>query len=77
MKLVKLETYESDGSLYAEHMFWTEKPRAYFCSYDNVIKHTFANWLKDNIPSIFYNEILNKYFTKKVYYFDEQTLDII
>ena len=76
MKLVKLELYESDHSLFEEYMFWTKKPRSYFCSYDNEIKHTFVDWLKDNNKSI-YNEIVYKGFEIKVHYFDEDTLDII
>lgn len=76
MKLVKLELYESDGSLFEEYMFWTEKPMAYFCSYNGEIKHTFVNWLKEHNKSI-YDEITTSYFNIKVHYFDEQTLDII
>ena len=76
MKLVKLELYESDNSLFEEHMFWTEKPMAYFCSYDNEIKSTFVNWLKEHNKSI-YDEITTRYFKIEVHYFDEQTLDVI
>jgi len=76
MKLVRLEFYESDGSLVEEYMFWTEKSKSYFCSYDNEIKHTFVNWLKEHNESI-YNEITSGNFDIEVHYFDVQTLDII
>ena len=76
MKLVKIQLWESDFSLYTDYMFWTEKSMAYFCSYDGEIKHTFVNWLKENKKTI-YDEVTSGYFDVKVFYYDEQTLDIV
>lgn len=75
MNLVILNIFETDGSLYSENILFTEKPMAFFCSYDNEIKHTFINWLKENNKEI-YEEVTCGLFKIEIYYYDKQSFDI-